>query len=195
MFTGIVSDIGRVRAIEPRGDMRIVIETTLETDTLALGASIACAGCCLTVVAKGPGWFAVDASAETLRCTTLGGWRPGAGVNLERALRVGDELGGHMVLGHVDGLGEIVEREGEGDSVRFTIAAPPALMSHIAAKGSIAADGVSLTVNAVAGQRFTVNLIPHTLAATTFGGRRPGDAVNLEIDVLARYVSRLMEAR
>ncbi len=196
MFTGIITDLGRVRALEPRGDTRLTIATGYDTETIVLGASIACSGACLTVVDKGPGWFTADVSAETLSKTTLGDWTPGTAVNLERALRLGEELGGHLVSGHVDGVAEIVERTEEGDSLRLVVAAPDALMPFIAAKGSVTLDGVSLTVNRVrdppGGGRFEVNIIPHTAAATTLGACRPGTRVNLEIDLLARYVQRLL---
>ncbi len=193
MFTGIVTDIGRIEAVERRGDTRFEIATAYDTAEIALGASISCSGACLTVVAVRPGAFAVEASAETLACTTLGGWREGTAVNLERALRVGDELGGHIVSGHVDGVAETVSRRPEGDSVRFTFEAPEALAGFVASKGSVALDGVSLTVNEVAGARFGVNIIPHALAHTTLGGLEPGDTVNMEIDMLARYLARQLE--
>ena len=197
MFTGIVTDIGRVRSVEKRGDTRLVIETRYDTDAVDIGASIACSGVCLTVVDKGPGWFAVDASAETLGATSLTQWKAGTGVNLERALKVGDELGGHIVTGHVDGVGEVVDRRSEGDSVRLTALAPTALAPFIARKGSITWDGVSLTVNDVTdgqdGCRFGVNIVPHTQQETTLGETQTGDLINLEIDVLARYVARLKE--
>ena len=192
MFTGIVTDVGRVRAIAKRGDTRIEIETAYDTHAIDLGASIACSGPCLTVVEKGAGWFAVEASAETLSRTTLGGWQVGTRVNLERALRVGDELGGHIVSGHVDGVARILDTRPEGDSVRFDFEAPATLKRFIAPKGSVALDGVSLTVNAVDDARFGVNVISHTRACTTFGDRNRGDRVNLEIDMLARYVGRLL---
>jgi riboflavin synthase len=192
MFTGIVTDLGRVRAVLPGGDAGYEIATQYDTAGIALGASIACSGVCLTVVATGPGWFRVQVSAETLACSTLGRWRIGSAVNLERSLRLGDELGGHLVLGHVDGVGHMIERRPEGDSIRLDFEAPDALASAIASKGSIAVDGVSLTVNEVTGRRFGVNIIPHTQAVTTLGGLAPGDPVNLEIDLLARYVARLM---
>ena len=200
MFTGIITDLGRVRAVEARGDTRLTIDTGSDTGSLDIGASIACSGACLTVVERGPGWFAADVSAETLSKTTLGTWAPGTAVNLERALRLGDELGGHLVSGHVDGVAEVCERAGQGDSLRLAFSAPEALMPFIAAKGSVTLDGVSLTVNAVedgsgdapGGDRFEVNIIPHTAAATTLGACRPGTRVNLEIDLLARYVQRLM---
>ncbi len=195
MFTGIITDLGRVRALEPRGDTRLTIETCYDTETIVLGASIACSGACLTVVDKGPGWFAADVSAETLSKTTLGDWTPGTAVNLERALRLGEELGGHLVSGHVDGVAEIVERTEEGASLCLAVAAPDALMPFIAVKGSVTLDGASLTVNRVldapGGGSFEINIIPHTAAATTLGAGRPGTRVNLEIDLLARYVQRL----
>ncbi len=195
MFTGIITDLGRVRAVEPRGDTRLTIETGYDTETIVPGASIACSGACLTVVDKGPDWFSADVSAETLSKTTLGDWTPGTAVNLERALRLGEELGGHLVSGHVDGVAEIVERTEEGDSLRLAVAAPDALMPFIAVKGSVTLDGVSLTVNRVidasGGGSFEINIIPHTAAATTLGAGRPGTRVNLEIDLLARYVQRL----
>lgn len=193
MFTGIVTDLGAVRSVEKRGDSRFLVATGYDMEGVAIGASIACSGACLTVVDKGPDWFATDVSAETLARTTLGDWGPGTRVNLERPLRAGDELGGHIVLGHVDGVGEIVGREPVGDSVRLEIAAPDSLARFIAEKGSIAVDGIALTVNRVAGARFEVNVIPHTLACTTLGAAALGARVNLEVDVLARYVARLNE--
>jgi riboflavin synthase len=192
MFTGIITDIGRVRAIEPAGDPRYTIETRYDTAKIVIGASIACAGVCLTVTETGPGWFEVQASAETLGVTTLGAWAPGTAVNLELALKLGDELGGHIVSGHVDGIGRIVARGAENDSMRYTIETPAALARFIAPKGSVTVDGVSLTVNEVEGNRFGVNIIPHTQAKTTFGRAMIGDPVNLEIDMLARYVARLV---
>lgn len=193
MFTGIITDLGRVRSIETEGDTRIEIETTYETGLISIGASIACSGVCLTVIERALGWFAVQASAETLSCTTLGDWRAGTPVNLERALRLGDELGGHLVSGHVDGVGTILSITPEGDSRRFVFEAPPPLARFIAPKGSVAIDGISLTVNEVAGGRFGVNIIPHTWTVTNLGAARAGDRVNLEIDLIARYVARLME--
>jgi riboflavin synthase len=193
MFTGIVTDLGRVRSIEKRGDTRIEIDTAYDTSAIEVGASIACSGPCLTVVDKGPGWFAVEASAETLGRTTLGSWRQGTRVNLERAMRVGEELGGHIVSGHVDGIARVVETQPEGDSVRFEFQAPAGFKKYIASKGSIALDGVSLTVNAVAGDRFGVNIIPHTRQVTTFGALKKGSQVNFEVDTIARYVARLLE--
>ncbi|MBB3265403.1 riboflavin synthase [Azospirillum sp. OGB3] len=191
MFTGIITDVGRVRAVERQGDTRFTVETVFAMETVPIGASIANNGVCLTVVEKGPGWFAVQASAETLSKTTLGGWAEGTRVNLERALKVGDELGGHIVSGHVDGVATVVEVRADGESKRFTFEAPAALAKYIASKGSVALDGVSLTVNEVDGARFGVNIIPHTQDATTFGALKAGDRVNLEIDMLARYVARL----
>jgi riboflavin synthase len=192
MFTGIITDVGRVRAVKPGGDTAFTIATAYATDDIAIGASIACAGVCLTVTERGKGWFAVQASAETLSRTTLGEWREGSAINLERALKVGDELGGHILSGHVDAVAEIVSRRPEGDSVRFVFAVPPPFDKAVAPKGSVALDGVSLTVNEVEGRRFGINIIPHTQANTTFGTAQAGDRVNLEIDVLARYVARLL---
>ncbi|MCQ0969961.1 riboflavin synthase [Paracoccus sp. TK19116] len=195
MFTGIITDIGRVVTTETRGDMRARIGCGYDMAGVDLGASIACDGVCLTVVDKGADWFDVDISAETLAKTNIGeGWRAGTRVNLERALRVGDELGGHIVSGHVDGVARIEVMEPEGDSLRVRFVAPDALARFIAAKGSVALNGTSLTVNEVEGSRFGVNLIPHTREVTNWGERTTGDAVNLEIDTLARYVARLAEA-
>ena len=193
MFTGIITDLGRVRSVSPGGVTRIVLETAYDTAAIAMGASIACNGACLSVVDKGPGWFAVDASAETLARTTIGSWGPGTPVNLERPLKLGDELGGHLVSGHVDGLAEITERRPDGDSLRFEIRVPAAFQRFIAPKGSVALDGVSLTVNEVEGELFGVNIIPVTQRETSFGKLAPGERVNLEIDMLARYLARLME--
>ena len=194
MFTGIVTDLGRVREVTRRGDTRFVFETAFDTATLVRGASIACSGICLTVVETGPSWFAADVSAETLARTTMADWRVGTPVNLERALKVGDELGGHLVSGHVDGVATEVSRAAEGDSLRLAYTAPVELRCFIATKGSVALDGVSLTVNRVDDEagRFEVNMIPHTTRATTLGAGRPGTRVNLEIDMLARYVQRLL---
>ena len=198
MFTGIVTDIGRIRSLERRGDLRARIGTAFDATGIDLGASIACDGCCLTVVDRGTDgdghWFDVDISAESLSKTALGGWAEGARVNLERSLRVGDELGGHIVSGHVDGTAEILSITPEGDSARYLFRAPDALARFIAPKGSVALNGTSLTVNEVEGSVFGVNLIPHTQAVTTWGGAKAGDLVNLEIDTLARYVARLAEA-
>ena len=200
MFTGIVTDIGEVIAIEKRGDTRLTIATAYDPDGIAIGASIACSGCCLTAVETGRlqdgrGFFAVDASAETLATTTLGYWKAGTRINLERPLRMGDELGGHVVSGHVDDVGEIVRVEPEGDSLRFRFRVSPGIARFIAPKGSVSLDGTSLTVNEVEGNAFGVNIIPHTQAMTTWGKARPGDRVNVEIDMLARYVARLAETR
>jgi riboflavin synthase len=197
MFTGIITAVGTVRAIAPIGDghdMRLTIATPWkDTARIALGASIACSGCCLTAVEVGRDYFTVQASAETLSKTTLGEWRVGSTVNLERALKMGDELGGHIVSGHVDGLGEAVSADQENESTRWIFRVPRKLARFIAPKGSVTVDGVSLTVNEVHGKKFGVNIIPHTTQATTFASLRPGDAVNIEIDMLARYVARLAE--
>ena len=193
MFPGIVTDIGRVSRLERRGDLCARIDTAWDTATIDIGASIACDGVCLTAVALGPGWFEVDASAETLGKTTLGTWTEGTRVNLERALRVGDELGGHIVSGHVDGTARIERIAPEGDSLRRSFRAPRELARFIAPKGSVALNGTSLTVNEVEGETFGINLIPHTREVTTWGDAKEGDAVNLEIDTLARYVARLAE--
>ena len=192
MFTGIITDIGRVRSVTPGGDTRFIIATGYDTRGIAIGASIACAGACLTVTETGADWFAVQASSETLSRTTLGGWREGTAINLERALKLGDELGGHILSGHVDAVAETVARRPEGESLRFVFTVPSPYDKAIAPKGSVALDGVSLTVNEVDGRRFGVNIIPHTQAETTFGALVPGDRVNLEIDILARYVARLL---
>jgi riboflavin synthase len=195
MFTGIITDIGRIERLELRGDLRARITTGYDTASIEIGASIACDGVCLTAVALGPDWFDVDISAETVSKTNIGqdGWTPGKRINLERALRVGDELGGHIVSGHVDGVAEVVAMAQEGDSTRVTLAAPDALARFIAPKGSVALNGTSLTVNDVDGTAFGVNLIPHTQQVTTWGAVTQGDRINLEIDTLARYVARLQE--
>ena len=193
MFTGIVTDLGRVRSVAPGGVTRIVLETSYDTAAIAHGASIACNGTCMSVVDKAPGWFAVEASAETLARTTVGAWKAGTPVNLERPLKLGDELGGHLVSGHVDGVGEIVDRRPDGGSLRFSIRVPGELSRFVASKGSIAVDGVSLTVNEVEGDCFGVNIIPVTQRETSFGSLAPGGRVNLEIDLLARYLARLMD--
>ena len=204
MFTGIVTDLGTVREAQPIGgahDMRLVIGTSpaflLEPAPAVVGASIACSGCCLTAVQLGGDWFAVDASAETLSKTTLGRARAGTRINLERSLRLGDELGGHLVSGHVDGVAEVLSATPENASVRYRFRLPPGLSRFVAVKGSVAIDGVSLTVNEVDGPPgncvFGVNIIPHTAAVTTFGTLQPGDRVNIEIDTLARYVARLKD--
>jgi riboflavin synthase len=192
MFTGIITDLGRVRAIATGAMTRLEIETAFPAEGIALGASIACNGCCLSVVERGPGWFAVEASTETLSRTTLGSWRIGTPVNLERPLKLGDELGGHLVQGHVDGVGTLVGRRPDGGSVRLSFEAPKDLARYIASKGSVAVDGVSLTVNEVEGVHFGVNIIPITQEMTNLGRLAEGMRVNLEIDLLARYVARLM---
>ena len=199
MFTGIVTDVGEVISIAPLdAGVRLRIATGYDPEAIAIGASIACSGPCLTVVQRGRagnrGSFDVEASSETLARTNLGEWRPGRRVNLERALKIGDELGGHMVTGHVDGTATIAKRHDEGGMARFAFQAPENLARYIAEKGSVALDGTSLTVNAVAGDRFEAMIIPHTLAVTTWGERREGDRVNLEVDLLARYLERLTAA-
>ena len=194
MFTGIVTDVGRLRAVrETNRDLRFEVETSFDLSTIDMGASIGHAGCCLTIVEKGEGWFAVEISGETLSLTTLGAWKEGDPINLERAARVGDELGGHIVSGHVDGVGEVVSVESEGGSHRVKIRVPKPLHRFIAPKGSITVDGVSLTVNEVEDDVFGVNLIPHTWDVTTLGRLKPGVKVNLEIDMLARYLARWRE--
>lgn len=198
MFTGIVTDLGSIRAIEPASearDLKLVIATAWNTEEIPLGASVACNGCCLTVVEKGAGTLAFTASAETLDKTTIGRWRPGTLVNLERALRVGDELGGHLVTGHIDGVGRVAAASPEGGSLRLTIRPPPHLMPYLAPKGSVAVDGVSLTVNDVDADAFGVNIIAHTAEVTTLGRLKPGAPVNIEVDLVARYLARLIEAR
>jgi riboflavin synthase len=196
MFTGIITDVGRVRSVDHRGDTRFTIETVFDVGSIDIGASIACSGVCLTVVDKGDDWFAADVSAETLSKTTLGGWKEGGLVNLERSLKVGDELGGHIVTGHIDGVAAIISVTAEGASKRFRFEAPRGLARYIAPKGSIALNGVSLTVNEVEDQPsgtcvFGVNIIPHTQEITAFRSANKGDRVNLEVDVLARYVARM----
>ena len=195
MFTGIITDMGRLVALDQRGDLRARIQTSYDTSGIDIGASIACDGVCLTVVALGADWFDVDISAETVEKTNIGrnGWAVNRRINLERALKVGDELGGHIVSGHVDGVAEITAMLEEGDSTRVTLRAPDALARFIAPKGSVALNGTSLTVNDVDGAEFGINFIPHTKEMTTWGQARVGDAVNLEIDTLARYVARLAE--
>jgi riboflavin synthase len=201
MFTGIVTDMGEVRSVKPRANNlhRITIYTRYPRAELVEGASIACSGVCMTVVDTGEEdgrcWFAVDAADETLRVTTVGRWRHGGRVNLERSLKLGDELGGHIVSGHVDGLASVTAREDLTDMARLALRAPAPLSRFIAPKGSVALDGVSLTVNTVAGDEFSVLIIPHTLAVTTLGGLQQGDQVNLEIDTMARYAARLIETR
>lgn len=199
MFTGIITDIGTIASAEQRGDLRLKIRCGYDMDGVELGASIACSGVCLTVVDKGVDWFAVDLSAETVSRTAQGQWNEGGRLNLERSLKLGDEMGGHIVTGHIDGVGEIVSAEPVGDSTTLTIAAPADLARYIAAKGSITLDGVSLTVNGVDdtadGCRFTINLIPHTAEVTTFDAAETGRAVNIEIDILARYLARMTNAK
>jgi riboflavin synthase len=200
MFTGIITDIGTIRSHEQRGDLRLVIGCAYTMEGVAIGASIACSGACLTVVEKGADWFAVDLSAETVARTAPGLWAQGGRLNLERALKVGDELGGHIVTGHVDGIGHLVSATREGDSTRLVIRAPQELAAALAAKGSITVDGISLTVNAVEDQadgsvHFGLNIIPHTAAATTLDQLAEGRAFNLEIDVLARYLDRMQSLR
>lgn len=200
MFTGIVTDIGTIRAIEPRGDLRVVVDTAYDTGGIDLGASIACSGVCLTVVDKGPGWFALDVSGETVARTAPGQWQAGRRLNLERAMKLGDELGGHIVTGHVDGVATVTEVRADGDSQRIGLRAAAALAPFLAPKGSVTVDGVSLTVNAVRDEadgstHFTINLIPHTQAVTTLGTLAPGQSVNVEIDVLARYLQRMEHYR
>jgi len=199
MFTGIVSDIGTIESLDQRGDLRVKIKCGYDMDSVDMGASIACSGICLTVVDKGDDWFAVDVSGETLSCTAPGQFTAGRRINLERALKVGDELGGHIVTGHVDGVGEVVSSITAGDSREVVIRVSRELAPYIAAKGSITVDGVSLTVNAVsdedAGTQFTLNIIPHTAQVTTLGELQSGRAVNLEIDILARYLARMEKVR
>jgi riboflavin synthase len=200
MFTGIVTDVGTVRSAEQRGDLRVVIDTHYDTATIDLGASIACSGVCLTVVDKAKGWFAVDVSAETISRTAADLWREGATLNLERSLRLGDELGGHIVTGHIDAVANVVDVRPEGDSLRLEISVPRALGPMIAAKGSIALDGVSLTVNDLreaedGSTHFAVNIIPHTSQHTTLRDLAAGRQLNVEVDVLARYIDRMLAAR
>ena len=200
MFTGIVTDIGTVRGAEQRGDLRLMIGTSYDPETIDLGASIACSGVCLTVVDKGEDWFAVDLSGETVSKTAADRWREGAKLNLERALRLGDELGGHIVTGHVDAVGEVLDTSADGDSTRIGVRVPKDLAPMIAPKGSITLDGVSLTVNEVrdgedGGTRFSVNIIPHTARHTTLGSLTAGQQLNVEIDVLARYIDRMLAGR
>ena len=199
MFTGIVTDIGELVDVEPRAEglARLKIACRYDPDTIDIGASIACSGVCMTVIARGRegnrGWFAVDAAAETLRVTTVGRWQKASRVNLERALKVGDELGGHIVAGHADGLAELIAREDLTDMARLTLRAPTGLARFIAPKGSVALDGVSLTVNEVAGDTFSVLIIPHTLAVTTLGTLAVGEHLNLEVDLMARYAAGLLQ--
>jgi riboflavin synthase len=199
MFTGIITDTGRVMAAQARGDLRLRVACGYDMGSVDLGASIACSGVCLTVVDKGEDWFAVDLSRETLARTAPGLWEEGARLNLERALRLGDELGGHIVTGHVDGVGEVEAAVESGGSLRLSVLAGPEVEAYIAPKGSVTLDGVSLTVNEVEpisdGVRFTLNIIPHTAQQTTFGDIAPGRRLNIEIDVLARYIGRMLELR
>jgi riboflavin synthase len=200
MFTGIVTDVGSVRRVEQRGDLRLMIDTSYDTETIDVGASISCSGVCLTVVDKGEDWFSVDVSSETISKTAADHWREGARLNLERALRLGDELGGHIVSGHVDGVATVLTASPEGDSTRLEVSVPHSLAPMIAPKGSISLDGVSLTVNEVRDTdgsctNFTVNIIPHTAVHTTLGQVGPGGQLNVEIDVLARYLDRMIGAR
>jgi riboflavin synthase len=200
MFTGIVTDIGEIVTVAPggqagakAGDRRFVVRTKHDIKPIAIGASIACSGCCLTVIEKGGDWFAVEVSGESLAKTHLGGWAVGSRINLELSLKLGDELGGHLVYGHVDGVGKVASMTPEGGSVRFVFEAPADIARFIATKGSVAIDGISLTVNEVEGNRFGVNVISHTQAVTTLGQAKVGQRVNLEVDMLARYVARLLE--
>ncbi len=199
MFTGIITDIGTIASAEARGDLRLVVNTGYDTSGIAIGASVACSGVCLTVVAKSAGSLSFDVSAETRRATAAGLWQPGARLNLERALKVGDELGGHIVTGHVDAVGRINSITPEGDSKRFSFRMPASIAPYVAPKGSICLNGVSLTVNSVSdhtdGHDFTVNIIPHTADWTSFGTAQAGDEVNIEIDVLARYLFRMNQLR
>lgn len=193
MFTGIITDVGEIIELEQRGDLRARIKTSYDTSNIDLGASIASDGVCLTVIALGDDWYDVEISAESVSKTNLAHWQTGKRVNLERALKVGDELGGHIVSGHVDGVAEIVGMKDEGDSTRISFRAPEELAKFIAEKGSVTLNGTSLTVNEVSGCEFGINVIPHTQQVTTWGGVKTGDIVNLEIDTLARYVARLNE--
>lgn len=200
MFTGIITDVGTITAVETRGDLHVRIACSYDTGTIDIGASIACSGACMTVVELGRDWFAVDISHESVSRTAPDRWKVGSRLNLERSLKVGDELGGHIVTGHVDGVGTIASVAEEGDSHRFEIMAPAALAPYLAAKGSIAVDGISLTVNSVEDEsdgraRLGLNIIPHTNAVTTLGAMKAGDGVNLEIDVLARYLGRMEQLR
>ncbi|PHR21866.1 MAG: riboflavin synthase [Sphingopyxis sp.] len=199
MFTGIVSDIGTIESLDQRGDLRVKITCGYDMDGVDMGASIACSGICLTVVEKGADWFAVDVSGETISCIAAGQFEAGRRINLERALKVGDELGGHIVTGHVDGVGEVVSSNSAGDSTEVVIRVSKDLAPYVAAKGSITVDGVSLTVNAVsdeaAGTQFSLNIIPHTAQVTTLGELQSGRKVNLEIDILARYLARMEQVK
>jgi riboflavin synthase len=197
MFTGLVTDVGEVLSVEERGEglRQLTIACAYDPATIAIGASISCSGVCMTAVATGKNNFSVDAAAETLRLTTVGRWQKGTRINLERSLKMGDELGGHLVSGHVDGLAELIAREDLTGMAKLTLRVPKPLARFIAQKGSVALDGVSLTVNEVNDDTFSVLIIPHTLAVTTLGALKQGDSINLEVDVMARYAARLMEAR
>ncbi len=196
MFTGLVTDLGRIRRVDRKdGDARLVIETSYDMASVDIGASIACSGACLTVTERGDDWFATDVSGETLSKTTLGQWGEDTRINLEQSLCLGDSLGGHLVTGHVDAVATVIDRRPDGDSIRFVIGIPDGYDGYIAPKGSVALDGVSLTVNEVEGQQFGVNIIPHTAEKTTFGALTPGHRVNLEVDLIARYVARLLPSR
>lgn len=195
MFTGIVTDIGTVESVNKKGDTRMVIRTVFDTNTMLLGSSIACSGACMTVVDKGDGWFSIDVSGESLSRTTMGNWQQGDKVNLERPLRMGDELGGHMLTGHVDGLAVVDKILPVGDSHKLVLAVPKELQYLVAEKGSVALDGVSLTVNGVEGNFFWVNIIPHTWEQTTLGLLGEGNTLNMEVDVMARYIARWMERK
>lgn len=196
MFTGLVTDLGRIQRVDRKDDdVRLIIETGYDLDTVEMGASIACSGACLTVTEKGDTWFAADVSGETLSKTTLGGWAEGMTINLEQSLCLGDSLGGHLVSGHVDAVASVLDIRPDGESLRFVIGIPDGYTGFIAPKGSVALDGVSLTVNEVEDARFGVNIIPHTAEKTTFGALAPGDRVNLEVDLIARYVARLLPQR
>lgn len=196
MFTGLVTDLGRIQRVDRKDDdVRLIIETEYDLDTVEMGASIACSGACLTVTEKGGNWFAADVSGETLSKTTLGDWAEGTRINLEQSLCLGDSLGGHLVSGHVDAVASVIDVRPDGESLRFVIGIPDGYTGFIAPKGSVALDGVSLTVNEVEDARFGVNIIPHTAEKTTFGTLTPGDRVNLEVDLIARYVARLLPQR
>lgn len=192
MFTGIIADIGTVRSIEKKGDTRFEFSTSFDTSKISIGGSIACNGACMTVVEKGQDWFAIEASAESLSKTTLGQLVVGEKLNLEQATRIGDELGGHIVSGHVDGVAKLVDRKEEGDSLRLAFEIPTEFEKYIASKGSVTLEGVSLTVNEVDGNQFGINLIAHTQSHTTLGAKQLGDLVNFEVDMLARYVARML---
>lgn len=195
MFTGIVTDLGRVRGITKAGMTRFEVETGYDTGSIEIGASVACNGACMTVTEKGPGWIAFEASAESLDKTTMSDWRVGERVNLERSLKIGDELGGHLVSGHVDGTGRVESVTPDEGSLKFLIQMPAALAKYVAIKGSVAVDGVSLTVNEVGAEHFSVNVIPHTAAVTNLGSLKSGATVNLEVDMLARYIARMLETK